>query len=124
MTPLTYLLTALVALSPFTSAIKLLESSSLNPCMANSKFSATLFNVLFTPQNGSLTFTINGVSAISGNVTAQLDVIAYGLNIYKKIINPCDEKDFAGLCPMNTGPIVLKSSTTIPQSTVKGIPGK
>ncbi|KAF2093813.1 TRP-domain-containing protein [Rhizodiscina lignyota] len=122
MSPITYLLAALVALAPFTTAEKLLESTSLNPCIANSKFSATLFNVLFTPNNGTLAFTINGVSAISGNVTAQIDVIAYGLNIYSTVIKPCDNKDFAGLCPMNTGPIDLKSNTVIPQSTVEQIP--
>jgi hypothetical protein len=91
--------------------------------MAGSKFSATLFNVLFTPNNDTLSFTVNGVSAISGNVSVEIDVIAYGLNIYKKRINPCDESDFSGLCPMNPGNIDLKSNTVIPASTVKQIPG-
>jgi hypothetical protein len=124
MYPLSYLLAGLVALAPSVSAIKMLESSSLNPCMENSKFSATLFNVRFTPDNQTLFFNINGVSAIAGNVTAELDVIAYGLNLYKKKINPCDEEDFSGLCPMNTGPIDLRSSTTLPKSTIDQVPGK
>ena len=120
---LPHLLTAFAALAPSTAALKLLESTSLNPCMTNSKFSATLFNVLFTPENGTLFFNINGISAISGNVTAELDVIAYGLNIYKKTIDPCEEKDFDGLCPMNTGNINLKSSTSLPADTVRQVPG-
>ncbi len=123
MVRISHLVTALAALTPLTGAEKLLESTSLNPCMVNSKFSATLFNVAFRPDKQTLSFNINGVSAISGHVTAELNIIAYGLNIYKKVINPCDEKDFDGLCPMNTGDIKLNSSTTLPASTVKQIPG-
>lgn len=42
-----------------------IESKSLNPCMSNSSFSATLFNVVFTPNNRSLAFNIEGISRAS-----------------------------------------------------------
>ena len=59
---------------PFAAAAgeRLIESKSLNPCMSNSSFSATLFNVVFTPNNRSLAFDIEGISNIAGKVEADL----------------------------------------------------
>lgn len=116
------LLAVLSALLPLASAVALLESTSLNPCMANSSFSATLFDVVFTPNNGSLSVNINGVSQISGNVTVELDVVGYGLSVYHETLNPCDNTDLKGLCPMNTGDINFPTNAQLPQSTVDQIP--
>ncbi|KAF1982690.1 TRP-domain-containing protein [Aulographum hederae CBS 113979] len=123
MSPFTLVLSALLYLLPVANARNMLLSTSLNPCMDNSHFSATLFNVVFTPDNGLLSFDINGISAISGNVTAELLVYAYGYKILNKELNPCDNDDLKGLCPMNTGQIDLNSSTTLSQDVVKQVPG-
>jgi len=98
------------------------ESNSLNPCIANSSFSATLFDVVFTPDNGTLAVNINGVSQISGNVTLEVQVIGYGLTVYQKTINPCDESDLKGLCPMNTGDINFPTNVQVPQSAIDQVP--
>jgi hypothetical protein len=37
--------------------------------MDNSGISATTFDILFTPDNSSFSFNIDGVSTISGDVT-------------------------------------------------------
>ena len=50
-------------------AIRAIGSKSLATCMDNSGIGATTFDVLFTPDNSSFAFNINGVSTISGNVT-------------------------------------------------------
>jgi hypothetical protein len=102
----------------------MLTSTSLNPCQANSKFSATLFDVSFTPGNRSLAFDVVGVSSITGNVTIELIVIAYGLQVYKTTINPCNSDDLKGLCPMNEGQINLLSNADIPAESLKQVPGK
>ncbi|OCK81390.1 TRP-domain-containing protein [Lepidopterella palustris CBS 459.81] len=120
---LSFLLAALLAITPFSSAERIIESKSLNPCQANSSFSATLFNVAFTPDNKTLTFTIIGVSAISGNVTASLDVIVYGYTALKQNLDPCTNSDLKGLCPMNTGVINIESNVAISDSVLKSIPG-
>jgi hypothetical protein len=101
----------------------MLISTSLNPCQANSQFSASLFDVAFTPKNGTLTWDINGVSNINGNVTIELAVVAYGLNVYSDTLNPCDDKSLSGLCPMREGPINMNSNAQLPQSSLAGIPG-
>ena len=122
--PLALLLAALLAIIPFSSAIRLIESKSLNPCQANSKFSATLFNVLFTPDNRTISIQITGVSSISGNVTAEFEVIAYGYTALKQTLDPCDNPDLRGLCPMNTGTISQPFNLPLSQEVVNQIPGK
>lgn len=122
--PLTLIITTLLALLPsISTAEKLLQSSSLNTCQSNSSFSATLFNVVFTPANRSLTFDIVGVSTISGNVTIELVVDAYGLQAYKTTLNPCTMSDLEGLCPMNEGQINLNSNIDVPASALADVPG-
>ncbi|KAL8936172.1 MAG: hypothetical protein Q9216_005072 [Gyalolechia sp. 2 TL-2023] len=104
------------------SAIRKIESKSLNPCQANSSFTATLFNVVFTPDNGSLAFEVNGISSISGYVNAEIDVLAYGYNALQKSFNPCDE-GLQGMCPMNTGPINDEFNIEVSQDVVNQVPG-
>lgn len=117
-------LSALAALLPTASAERLIESKSLNPCMANSSFSATLFNVVFTPDNQTLSFNIVGVSDISGNVTADLEVFAYGFRALQKTLDPCDSADLKGLCPMNTGQINIKSNLPLDADAIENVPSK
>ncbi|KAK6583056.1 hypothetical protein PZA11_004132 [Diplocarpon coronariae] len=104
------------------SAMKLIESKSLNTCQANSSFTASLFNVIFTPSNRTLTFDIVGVTSIQGNIIFGLEVFAYGLSVIKQELNPC-EMDLPGLCPMSTGQIDLQSNIGLSADTIKQIPG-
>jgi hypothetical protein len=122
MLPTLSLLSILVSFSPFTSAIRLLESKSLNPCQDNSNFTASLFNVVFTPDNGSIAFDIVGVSSIQGNVSVQAEVIAYGYTAVNQTIDPCTA-GLGGFCPMSTGQINIQSNLVVGQSVVKKIPG-
>ena len=115
-------LTTILSLPPSASPMRLIESQSLNPCQANSSFTATLFNVIFTPDNNSLAFNILGVSSISGYVTAEIEVIAYGYTALKQTLDPCTSH-LEGLCPMNTGQINIESNLDIPKSVQANIPG-
>ncbi|KAH8702053.1 DUF907 domain protein [Talaromyces proteolyticus] len=115
-------LCALVSFSPLASAIRLLQSSSLNQCMENSNFTASLFNVVFTPDNRTVQLDIDGFSSISGNVTAELIVTAYGFTAVTLEMNPC-KMNIAGLCPMQTGQIKVNPPLTVAQDVVDRIPG-
>ena len=120
---ITSLICLLLGILHLTSAERMLYSDSLNPCQPNNNFSATQFDVLLTPANDSLSFSITGVSTITGNVTIDLVVYAYGLNIYSTTLNPC-ELNYQGLCPMSEGQINLPSSNIpIPASALKQVPG-
>ena len=123
------LFSVFVAFLPFTpvvSAIKLIESKSLVPCQDNSNFTATLFNVLFTPHNNSLAVEMIGVSSIAGNVTAQLELIAYGYTAVKESVNPCDITGLDGLCPMTKGPIKIETNfiNQISPEVINKVPGR
>ncbi|KAG9542482.1 TRP-domain-containing protein, partial [Aureobasidium melanogenum] len=125
--PLGFLIALLAALLPMTQASginneRVISSSSLSTCMANSNFSATLFNVAFTPDNRTLTFNVVGITTISGNVTIDMVISAYGLSIFKETLDPCQE-GWAGLCPMNEGQIDLDSNIVLPADAVSQIPG-
>lgn len=115
-------LTTMLSLVPFASPLRFLESESLNPCQANSSFTATLFNVIFTPDNNSLAFNILGVSSISGYVTAEVDVIAYGYKAVHQTLDPC-ASHLEGLCPMNTGQINIDSNLDLGSGVPTKIPG-
>lgn len=121
---LRHLLAAGAALFSVASASeRALESSSLQTCMDNSAFTAKLFQVAFTPNNNTLAINVDGTSGINGNVTAELIVFAYGLNAYSRRINPCEEKGFSGMCPMNTGRLQIDTSWQLGDKDVKQVPG-
>ncbi|KAF8461925.1 hypothetical protein BDZ91DRAFT_797689 [Kalaharituber pfeilii] len=115
-----YLLSFTIAL---TAAERVIESRSLMSCMANSKFSASLFQVTFSPDTRRIDFTINGVSDIDSNVTAIMQVYAYGYKVLEHIIDPCKEK-LLGMCPMKEGNLDLQSNVdNISQEVIDSIPG-
>jgi hypothetical protein len=109
---------------PLASAERIIESKSLNPCLANSSFAATLFHVTFTPDNRSLTFNIQGVSNIATNVSAEMELLVYGYPAMKQDLNPCETEGLIGMCPMNSGNLgPLRSNIDIPPDVMSQIPG-
>lgn len=115
-------LTVLSLLTPLASGMRLIESKSLNSCQDDASFSATLFDVVFTPDNNSLAFEVVGASTISGYVVAEVDVTAYGYSALQQTIDPC-ENDLEGMCPMNPGQINIESNIEVSDEVIAGIPG-
>ncbi|KJY01732.1 DUF907 domain-containing protein [Zymoseptoria brevis] len=114
----------LLVLAPVAYASeRILTSTSLNPCMSNSSFSATLFDVAFTPGNRTLNFDVVGVSSVTGNVSINIEVYAYGLKVFQQNVDPCDSDDLKGLCPMNVGQINLLSNAVIDADQLSQVPG-
>lgn len=109
---------------PLASAERIIESKSLNPCMSNSSLSATLFNVAFTPSNRSLAFKIEGISNIEGRIEADLELLVYGFSAMNQKLDPCSSEDLSSMCPMNAGPLVIKSNLDISQDIMSSIPGR
>jgi hypothetical protein len=106
------------------SAVKLLESNALNVCMESSNFTATYFNVVFYPGNNSLVIGFDGVSYITGKVTADLTITAYGYEAFSKTLDPCSISGM-GMCPMAAGPMDLGPlSLDLPSGTSENIPGE
>ncbi|SZF04021.1 unnamed protein product [Blumeria hordei] len=120
--------TSLFALSLFlplhahSASERLIESKSLNTCQDNSSFTASLFNVIFTPNNKTITFDVVGVSSIQGNVSFVIEVKAYGYTVVKRVLDPCS-MGLPGMCPMSTGQIDILSNIQLEDSTINQIPG-
>lgn len=116
------LASGLLVLPLVSAADRYIETSSLNTCQDNSEFTASLFNVVFTPNNRTIAFNVNGISTISANVTFQAVIAAYGYVIVNTTIDPCS-LGLAGVCPMGHGTIQLDSNQVLSQSIVNDFPG-
>ena len=117
------LLATLLSLQLASAADKLL-STSLDTCIKNSGFQATLFNVTFTPADGLLRITIKAESSIMGFVKARLSVVAYGFNVMEQELDPCRTKGLEGMCPMSQEPFNLSFQQSVDPGTIKQIPSK
>lgn len=118
-------LVAIASLASLVSPVvaePVLQSNSLNSCQEESGFTASLFNVAFTPNNFSAAVNIVAVSSIQGSVVFDFTISAYGFEIMKKTIDPCTS-NLAGLCPMTAGKIPLKFNLPISKDAIKQIPG-
>ncbi|KAI1422887.1 hypothetical protein F5Y12DRAFT_575956 [Xylaria sp. FL1777] len=119
------LLFHLLCLSAFVlpaAAEKKLETNSLNSCQANSGFTASLFNLRYTPSQNLIDVNISAVSTIEARVKFDVGISAYGYEFYSFIIDPC-ELQLAGFCPMVSGNLDDPFSLTISPDTAKLVPG-
>lgn len=110
---------------PLASATRLLQTKSLDLCQADSLITASLFNVVFTPNNNTLQYDIIADSTITGNVTVQLEVIAYGYTAATMNVDPCQDSDLStNFCPIQvTGPMNMVASAPVPEDIASKIPG-
>jgi len=114
-------LASLAALAAPVLAEPILQSNSLNACQANSGFSASLFKVVFTPNNNTANVDIVAVSSVQGKVIFDVLISAYGFQIIRTKVDPCDT-GLAGLCPMTAGKIPLNFNLNIDPKALSQVP--
>lgn len=93
--------------------------------MDNSQFTATNFDVIFYPDNATLTFDVLALSTIELNtyVEAKVNLYVYGIDVLTRNFSLCQFNQKL-ICPMQPGHIeISKTSLTISESIVKDIPG-
>lgn len=98
-----------------------IRSTSLLTCMDNSQFTASQFNVIYYQNNNTVYFNVAAVSNIDGYVGANVNLIAYGVNVLTKNITFCS-LNYATICPFMTGHLDLNSHYKISDSITKEIP--
>ncbi|KAK3309066.1 uncharacterized protein B0T15DRAFT_491598 [Chaetomium strumarium] len=113
---------SVAALASPALAEPILQSNSLNACQENSGFSASLFKVTFTPNNQTANVDIVAVSSVQGSVIFDVQILAYGFEVIRKRVNPCDA-GLAGLCPMTAGKIPLNFNLNVGKDAISQIPG-
>ncbi|KAK4142728.1 uncharacterized protein C8A04DRAFT_13002 [Dichotomopilus funicola] len=86
------------------SAEYVLRSSSLATCQENSGFSASLFDVVFTPDTAEPSVLVNliATSSIEGHVIFDISIYAYGYPLINTKVDPCTS-NLPGMCPMTSG---------------------
>ncbi|OAA50708.1 hypothetical protein ISF_09326 [Cordyceps fumosorosea ARSEF 2679] len=119
--PLLLLAAAATLLSPVQAENKL-QSLALSTCQDNSGFSASLFQVTFTPNNNTAFVKIVATSTIHGYVKFDLTVTAYGYQIIHQTVDPCTTT-LQGLCPMTAGKIPLDFNLNLGEGAASKIPG-
>lgn len=116
-------LSQLVAPVAAASSGALLYTTSLSTCQENSGFSASLFDVVYTPSNGSLAVDMTASSTVQGYVIFDFIVTAYGYEIIRKSIDPCTAGDgFKGFCPMSPGNLNNPFNVPVDSSATSQIP--
>jgi hypothetical protein len=124
-----FFVTVLSVLLNTVAAIRKIESTSLNTCMENSALHASYFSVVFTPDNRTLTFKINGDSQVSDHIKLDLEVTGYGWAFFSKVIDPCEggngpDNALKGVCPMRAGPLAnMRSNAQLPADALQRVPG-
>lgn len=115
-------LSAMAAMTSLASAERVLMSKSLSSCQEDSSFSASLFNVVYTPGNNSASVEMAATSSVQGFVMFDLTITAYGYEIINEQVDPCDT-ELQGLCPMNTGNNDFGFPLPVPEGAASEIPG-
>ncbi|KAK2627858.1 hypothetical protein QTJ16_002504 [Diplocarpon rosae] len=91
----------LLPLTTLVSAQRVFQSTSLEVCQDDSKITASLFNVVFTPGNQTLSVKVQAESTVSGNVTFKVQAAAYGYTFLRETLDPCTYQGLTTLCPLD-----------------------
>lgn len=99
-----------------------LSATSLVTCMDNSQILPSYFNVTFDPDSRSIKYNLDLTTEISGNVTAHVQVYAYGFVIIEKDIDMCT-LGWKQFCPVYPGSLQIESIEYVSEKYVKQLPG-
>lgn len=123
--PLLSTLSLLLFAAP-TTALRMLQSTSLSPCMPDSGLVASKFNVTFTPDDKNLRIEIDAASKIEGNVKAKVTVLAYGFNVMEIDLDPCEQVELKEqMCPLAETPdLRFAMDHAIDLESLEDVPGE
>lgn len=103
-------------------AKNVLKTSSLLTCMDNSLFTATHFDVKFYPDNKTAVVDVTALSNIDANVTANIELIVYGLSVFQLNISFCS-LNYETICPFSTGHLEVSTDFKVTSDQINQVPG-
>ncbi|PQE19965.1 transient receptor potential ion channel protein [Rutstroemia sp. NJR-2017a BVV2] len=104
-------------------ADQILRTTSFSSCLDQSNIVVQKMDISYDNDAKTVTFNVAGTSNLSQNVTAQLNVTAYGISVYQNSFNPCDESTkVAALCPLPVGTFAASGTQAIPSEYASMIP--
>ncbi|RDL36737.1 Uncharacterized protein BP5553_06089 [Venustampulla echinocandica] len=104
-------------------ADQILQTTGFSTCLEGSSIEVKSADVKYNADKKQVTFDVSGISKTSINVTAQLNVTAYGNNVYHNSFNPCEASTYvAQLCPVPSGSFSASGVQAIPPEYASMIP--
>lgn len=104
-------------------ADQILSTTGFSTCLTGSNITVQKLDITYNNNNKTVTFDVAGTSERSMNVTAVLNVTAYGTQVYQNTFNPCDSSTYvAQLCPVPVGSFSATGTQDIPASYASLIP--
>ena len=101
----------------------ILETTGFSSCNTNASVTVQRANIRYNNDNKTVSFDVMGTSTRVQNVTATLNVTAYGNQIYSNSFDPCSPGTFvAQLCPVPAGTFSAKGSQAIPPQFADLVP--
>jgi hypothetical protein len=80
--------------------VDVLQTDGFSSCNTNATVTVQRVNIQYDNDNKTVSFDVAGTSTEVQNVTAVLNVTAYGQSVYSNSFDPCDSKTFVQqLCP-------------------------
>lgn len=104
-------------------ADSVLTTSTFTNCDTNNSIVVKKVDITYDNDAKSVSFDVLGTSTKIQNVTAELQVMAYGQEVYSNKFNPCDKSTFVEqLCPVPAGTFGAKGSQAIPSQYADMVP--
>lgn len=113
-----------ISLPVSVSADQLLETDSFTSCLKeDSTIRVNYIHIAYDKANESVIFDVSGTSSKVQNVTAVLNVTAYGISVYHNTFNPCDSSTYVeALCPVPEGTFAGSGIQSIPSKYANMVP--
>ncbi|KAK2592868.1 hypothetical protein QQS21_009435 [Conoideocrella luteorostrata] len=103
---------------------QILKTSGFSDCGTDSSLKVERVDISYNNENKTVSFDVAGSSTKEQNVTAVLNVSAYGNTVYSNSFNPCDKATFIDrLCPVPVGSFAARGSQEIPAEFANMVPG-
>ncbi|RMJ25241.1 DUF907 domain-containing protein [Aspergillus sp. HF37] len=100
-----------------------LSTSGYSLCGSDSDIKIHKLDITYARSTREITFDVAGTNPKERNVTASLEVKAYGKEVYSKEFNPCSPDHFIKqLCPVPAGNFSATGSQQVPKQFASKIP--
>lgn len=105
------------------SSQNILKTNGFTSCVDESTITVDRVDISYDNDNKTVVFDIAGMSSRDQNVSAEIEVTAYGNSIYSNSFNPCDTLTFIErLCPVPEGPFSASGRQEIPSQFADLVP--
>ncbi|UNI14945.1 hypothetical protein JDV02_001522 [Purpureocillium takamizusanense] len=102
---------------------QILKTDGFSDCGHDSTIKVDKVDIRYNNDNKTVIFDVAGSSAKEQNVTALLNVTAYGNQVYSNKFNPCDKGTFVQqLCPVPAGTFAARGNQQIPPQFADMVP--